>query len=77
MKKSVLETKKMSWKKFGQRMEADSKGNQKLFYNVLKSFRSQKKYSLNHIKNNEGNILTASVKQMEKISSRAVNCRKL
>ena len=53
----VIEAKEISWKDFGEKLERDSKGNQKLFYKVLKTFRKGQRSVNLAIKSQEGNIL--------------------
>lgn len=57
--KELVETaKKDSWKKFGEKIEKDSKSNQKLFYRVLKSFRKDKQTENISINDKRGVPLT-------------------
>lgn len=49
--------KQKSWEEFGERMETDSRGNQKLFYKVLKTIRNDKKSNSKYIKSKEGKLL--------------------
>ena len=46
----LMNTKKQSWEEFGAKMEKDSKGNQKLFFTVLKSLRKEKSGNAKQIK---------------------------
>ncbi|XP_023309952.1 uncharacterized protein LOC111691409 [Anoplophora glabripennis] len=58
VKDLVLESKKKAWEEFGNKMEENSKNNQKLFYTVLKSLRSTETYSTLHVKSKNGDTLT-------------------
>ena len=52
-----MNSKRQSWEEFGEKMERDSKGNQKLFFRVLKSLRKEKSENAKQIKNKDGDIL--------------------
>lgn len=54
----VKDAKKITWQKFGEKLENNSQGNQKLFYNTLKKLRKEKQVKAITIKNKEGTILT-------------------
>lgn len=58
VKQLVSEAKKKQWIEFGEKMETDSKGNQKLFYKTLKSLRKEKTPDVTNIKNKNGEMLT-------------------
>lgn len=58
VKNKVIEAKRRTWEDFGEKMEADFKENQKLFYRVIKSLRKDKAPVLKFIKDKRGNILT-------------------
>ena len=47
----VMNLKKQSWEEFGEKMEKDSKENQKLIFKVLKSLQKEKSRSTKQIKN--------------------------
>lgn len=57
MKEIVKKAKQDSWKDFGEKMERNSKGNQKLFYRMLKSLRKGKQTRNMHITAKNGDIL--------------------
>lgn len=42
VKNIVVKSKERSWKEFGDKLEGSSKGNQKLFYKILKNLRAGK-----------------------------------
>lgn len=50
--------KERAWKEFGEKLEEDSKGNQKLFCRMLKSLRTGKAVQTKKIKNATGEIIT-------------------
>lgn len=58
VKTMITEAKKQTWVEFGEKMERDSKGNQKLFYKVMKNMRKTKNITNVNIKDEAGNILT-------------------
>ena len=53
----VKKAKQKSWEEFGEKMEEDRKGNQKLFYSVLKSIRKGEQKRGKCIRSNQGEIL--------------------
>lgn len=57
VKNMIKEAKENSWKAFGERMETNSKENQKLFYKTLKGMRGEKKLQHIAIKDKEGKIV--------------------
>lgn len=57
VKELVKQAKEKSWKEFGEKMEKDSLGNQKLFYKILKSLRGGKQNNIKRIKTEEGVII--------------------
>lgn len=57
VKEIVINEKRNKWKEFGEKMERDSKGNQKLFYKTLKTLREDKKTDTKYIKDKTGEIL--------------------
>jgi hypothetical protein len=56
-KRLVVEAKQEAWKVFGEKLEKDCNGNQKLFYRVLKNLRKNNKEELLTIKNEKGEII--------------------
>lgn len=64
VEKLVGEEKKKSRPYFGDKIERDYKGIQKLFYGVLKSLRNEKRISVIAIRNKEGKILPGRAKVM-------------
>lgn len=66
VKTLVNSAKREAWEEFGEKMEKDSKNNQKLFYKVLKNLRNEKQNVNLGIKNNKGEILTDNNKIMER-----------
>lgn len=56
-KELIKAAKQQSWEEFGEKMEKDSQTNQKLFYKILKTIRTNKKYNNKYIKSKEGQIL--------------------
>nr|CAH7747709.1 unnamed protein product [Callosobruchus chinensis] len=65
-KEMVTKAKKDSWEEFGRKMEQDSKGNQKLFYRVLKGMKNPSQYHLQNIKDKNNDIITEGPKIMER-----------
>nr|CAH7736900.1 unnamed protein product [Callosobruchus chinensis] len=65
-KEMVIKAKKDSWEEFGRKMEQDSKGNQKLFYRVLKGMKNPSQYHLQNIKDKNNDIITEGPKIMER-----------
>lgn len=57
VKDLVMKSKQKTWKEFGEKLEKDSRGNQKLFYRVLKNLRDKKEVDNPAIKNEKGEIL--------------------
>ena len=57
VKSLVREGKQEKWNDLGEKLEKDSKGNQKLFYKVLKTFRNKPTTDIVTIKNEDGQIL--------------------
>lgn len=66
VKELVTMSKKQKWKEFGDKMERDSKNNQKLFYKTLKTLRTDKSQEVNHIKNKNGEIITEDSEIMKR-----------
>lgn len=66
VKELVKKAKLRSWEQFGEKLEKDSKGNQKLFYKVLKGFRNNKNHNTEAIKSVNGDILTDDMKIMDR-----------
>lgn len=66
VKELVQAAKQKSWIEFGNRMEKDSNGNQKLFYRVLKSFRTEKQEKELYIRNKKQEILTNEIEVMKR-----------
>ena len=64
MKKVVTLEKQKSWEEFGKNMEESYKGNQKLFYKVIKSARKGNQRQGETIKNIEGQLLRDKEKIM-------------
>nr|CAH7716819.1 unnamed protein product [Callosobruchus chinensis] len=58
VKDLVSQAKATSWENVGKQMEANSQGNQKLFYSVVNSIRQKKPYNSGSIKDKQGNTLT-------------------
>lgn len=65
-KEVVITSKERSWADFGEKMERDSVGNQKLFYRVLRSFRKERQEGELYIKNKKQEILTNETEIMER-----------
>lgn len=57
VKTSVREAKQKTWKDFGEKLERDSKGNQKLFYKTLKNMRNKTEYDTVTVKSTDGTVL--------------------
>lgn len=58
-KQLVTEAKKEAWKEFGEKMEKNSKENQKLFYRVIKTIRNEEMPQPTHlIQNKKGEIIS-------------------
>ena len=53
----VINTKKENCEEFGEKMEKNSKENQKLCFRVLKSLRKEKSVNSKQVKNTTGDIL--------------------
>jgi hypothetical protein len=66
VKNMVREEKEASWIKFGEKMETNSKDNQKLFYKILKNTRNGKPRQSTTIKNKVGEIITEDEAIMER-----------
>lgn len=58
VKEMVNKAKQRSWEQFGEKMERDKYGNQKLFYKVLKNLRKDRHHKYPSIINKEGTTLT-------------------
>lgn len=58
VKKLVRESKQRTWTEFGEKLEQDCKGNQKLFYKVLKNLRAKKNTDITAIRNEQGDLIT-------------------
>ncbi|KAJ3660104.1 hypothetical protein Zmor_004574 [Zophobas morio] len=56
VKNMVKEAKNKAWQEFGEKLETNSKTNQKLFYKVLKTLRKGKTARVETIKGQDGNI---------------------
>jgi Reverse transcriptase (RNA-dependent DNA polymerase)/Endonuclease-reverse transcriptase len=56
VKDLVMKAKEEEWEEFGEKLEKDSKGNQKLFFRVIKTLRKQKISNALQIKNKQGDI---------------------
>ena len=65
-KNMIRESKKQTWKEFGEKLEQDSVGNQKLFYNILKTLRKKRNSDIIAIKNEKGEMLTEEKQIMER-----------
>lgn len=65
VKKSIKLEKTKSWEEFGKKMEADYKGNQKLFFRVLKNMRKTQKQTATSIRNSDGKLATKEAEIME------------
>lgn len=57
VREMVKTAKQKSWEEFGEKMEEDSKGNQKLFYTVLKRIRKGEQKRSRCIRSKQGEIL--------------------
>ena len=66
VKEQVLAAKGEAWKDFGNKMEDISKGNQKLFYRILKNMRTEKAEKIINIKDKDGNIIEGEKSIMER-----------
>ena len=66
VKEMVKRAKQQSWEEFGERMETDRLGNQKLFYKVLKNLRKGKRYRNRFIKSEDGKVLDEEDDIMER-----------
>uniref|UniRef100_A0A1Y1JWU5 Reverse transcriptase domain-containing protein n=1 Tax=Photinus pyralis TaxID=7054 RepID=A0A1Y1JWU5_PHOPY len=66
VKNMVKQAKEQSWIKFGEKMETNSKENQKLFYKVLKNMRTGKQKQISSIMDKDGNILTEDDEIMDR-----------
>ena len=62
----AMNTKKQSCEEFGEKMEKDSKGNQKLLFRVLKSLRKEKSENTKQIRNKDGDILREQKQNMHR-----------
>lgn len=65
-KEMVIEAKRKCWEEFGNKMEKDSKENQKLFYNIIKKCRKEKGNIEWYIKNKKNEVLKDDKKIMER-----------
>lgn len=59
-------SKQRTWKEFGDKLEKDSKGNQKLFYRVLKNLRKKDNTDAVTITNEHGDLLTEENQIMDR-----------
>lgn len=66
VKVMIVEAKKKSWEDYGHKLEEDSKGNQKLFYKILKELRQGKEKKDIYIKNTKGELLTEETEIIER-----------
>lgn len=66
VKQLIQEMKRNSWVEFGRKMEKDSRGNQKLFYKVLKTMRSERRNEDIYIKDSQGNLLKEESQIMDR-----------
>ena len=66
VKMAVQKAKERAWQEFGEKLETNSKENQKLFYRVLKTLRSGKTARATSIKNKKGKVLTETKEIMER-----------
>ncbi|KAJ3654264.1 hypothetical protein Zmor_013462 [Zophobas morio] len=66
VKNMVKEAKNKAWQEFGEKLETNSKTNQKLFYKVLKTPRKGKTARAETIKGVDGNIITKTEEVMER-----------
>ncbi|XP_031335863.1 craniofacial development protein 2-like [Photinus pyralis] len=81
VKNLVLQAKKKSWEDFGRKLEENSKGNQKLFFKVIKTLRKNRDdYIFNKYKRRSDNRLKGDNEQMERVfygsTKRRTNLRK-
>lgn len=58
VKNLITTAKEKAWIDFGEKLEQDSKSNQKLFYKALKNLRKEKAVQTTTIKDSQGKILT-------------------
>lgn len=58
VKKLITTAQRKSWEKFGEKMESESKTNQKLFYKILKNCRREKDCDLQGMKGRTGGLIT-------------------
>lgn len=58
VKEIIREAKQVTWRQFGEKIETDSKSNQKLFYKTIKSLRKGRTKKIDTIRNKDGLILT-------------------
>ena len=65
-KNKVLEAKNYSWQEFGKFMKDNFKGNQKLFFKVLKGMRKDKECPLKFIRDENGVLLTEEKEVMSR-----------
>lgn len=67
VKDMIKKAKEDCWRKFGQKMERNSKENQKLFYKTLKNIREKKPaQKIATVKNKKGEIITGEKQIMER-----------
>uniref|UniRef100_A0A1Y1MCV0 Reverse transcriptase domain-containing protein n=1 Tax=Photinus pyralis TaxID=7054 RepID=A0A1Y1MCV0_PHOPY len=58
VKRLVIDAKQRAWTDFGEKIEEESKGNQKLFFKMIKTLRKGKTRNTVSIRSREGEILT-------------------
>lgn len=66
VKNMIREAKEESWRRFGEKMERNSKENQKLFYKTLKNLRRKKGSQSTSIKGEDGQLLTEERQIMDR-----------
>lgn len=66
VKRMVIDAKGKTWQDFGEKLEKNSRENQKLFYNVLKNLRKGKKPDSTLIKDNNGKVLSDPIEIMNR-----------
>ena len=66
VKEAISVGKQRMWTEFGEKMENNSKNNQKLFYKTLKTMKNKKSTEKHRIRDNQGNILTEDTEIMNR-----------
>lgn len=66
VKEMIASAKRRAWEEFGEKMERDSKGNQKLFFRVLKNLRRGKQGCMGRVRDRQGRIVNEEEEIMKR-----------